>query len=152
LSSRINKECEVACANDLLFLLLSWMFTFCSTVDGASLSHLLYLIVRVHSLHVKELIVVLATLVVCSQCESCQSILTRDWCGAEAVPKRILELMGVHGLTRENVASHLQVQMLLHLHTANLALFILWHQLQEIRLVTKHLVVFVDPWSPCKSS
>ena len=31
-------------------------------------------------------------------------------CGAEAVPKRILELMGVHGLTRENVASHLQVR------------------------------------------
>ncbi len=31
-------------------------------------------------------------------------------CDAEAVPKRILELMGVQGLTRENVASHLQVQ------------------------------------------
>jgi len=31
---------------------------------------------------------------------------------AEAVPKRILELMSVHGLTRENVASHLQVWML----------------------------------------
>jgi hypothetical protein len=30
---------------------------------------------------------------------------------AEAVPKRILELMGVQGLTRENVASHLQVQI-----------------------------------------
>lgn len=28
---------------------------------------------------------------------------------AEAVPKRILELMNVPGLTRENVASHLQV-------------------------------------------
>jgi two-component response regulator (ARR-B family) len=28
---------------------------------------------------------------------------------AEAVPKKILELMSVHGLTRENVASHLQV-------------------------------------------
>ena len=27
----------------------------------------------------------------------------------EAVPKRILELMDVRGLTRENVASHLQV-------------------------------------------
>ena len=27
----------------------------------------------------------------------------------EAVPKRILEVMGVPGLTRENVASHLQV-------------------------------------------
>ena len=27
----------------------------------------------------------------------------------EAVPKRILELMDVQGLTRENVASHLQV-------------------------------------------
>ena len=101
------------------------MFTFCSTVDGVSLSHMLYLIVRMHSLHVKALIVVilLAILVVCSPCESCQSILTRDWCGAEAVPKRILELMGVHGLTRENVASHLQVYMLLHLHSANLALY-----------------------------
>jgi hypothetical protein len=32
-------------------------------------------------------------------------------CDAEAVPKRILELMGVQGLTRENVASHLQVQI-----------------------------------------
>lgn len=28
---------------------------------------------------------------------------------SEAVPKRILELMNVPGLTRENVASHLQV-------------------------------------------
>ena len=27
----------------------------------------------------------------------------------EAVPKRVLELMDVRGLTRENVASHLQV-------------------------------------------
>lgn len=27
---------------------------------------------------------------------------------AEAVPKRILDLMNVEGLTRENVASHLQ--------------------------------------------
>lgn len=27
---------------------------------------------------------------------------------AEAVPKRILDLMNVDGLTRENVASHLQ--------------------------------------------
>lgn len=27
----------------------------------------------------------------------------------EAVPKKILELMNVPGLTRENVASHLQV-------------------------------------------
>ena len=30
-------------------------------------------------------------------------------CAAEAVPKRILDLMNVEGLTRENVASHLQV-------------------------------------------
>lgn len=30
-------------------------------------------------------------------------------CLAEAVPKRILDLMNVEGLTRENVASHLQV-------------------------------------------
>lgn len=30
---------------------------------------------------------------------------------AEAVPKRILELMNVPGLTRENVASHLQVRI-----------------------------------------
>lgn len=29
---------------------------------------------------------------------------------AEAVPKRILDLMNVEGLTRENVASHLQVR------------------------------------------
>ena len=28
---------------------------------------------------------------------------------SEAVPKRILEIMNVRGLTRENVASHLQV-------------------------------------------
>lgn len=28
---------------------------------------------------------------------------------AEAFPKRILDLMNVEGLTRENVASHLQV-------------------------------------------
>lgn len=31
---------------------------------------------------------------------------------AEAVPKKILDLMNVEGLTRENVASHLQVQVL----------------------------------------
>lgn len=31
------------------------------------------------------------------------------WCGTEAVPKRILDAMNVEGLTRENVASHLQV-------------------------------------------
>ena len=30
-------------------------------------------------------------------------------CPAEAVPKRILDAMNVEGLTRENVASHLQV-------------------------------------------
>ena len=30
------------------------------------------------------------------------------WLCAEAVPKRILDLMNVEGLTRENVASHLQ--------------------------------------------
>ena len=32
-------------------------------------------------------------------------------CIAEAVPKRILDLMNVEGLTRENVASHLQVHL-----------------------------------------
>lgn len=31
---------------------------------------------------------------------------------AEAVPKKILELMNVPGLSRENVASHLQVGQL----------------------------------------
>jgi hypothetical protein len=30
---------------------------------------------------------------------------------AEAVPKKILDLMDVEGLTRENVASHLQAQI-----------------------------------------
>ncbi len=30
---------------------------------------------------------------------------------AEAVPKRILDLMNVEGLTRENVASHLQASL-----------------------------------------
>jgi SHAQKYF class myb-like DNA-binding protein len=30
---------------------------------------------------------------------------------AEAVPKKILDLMNVEGLTRENVASHLQAQI-----------------------------------------
>jgi two-component response regulator (ARR-B family) len=35
---------------------------------------------------------------------------------AEAVPKKILELMSVHGLTRENVASHLQVYIMTLLH------------------------------------
>ena len=29
-------------------------------------------------------------------------------CNTEAVPKKILEIMNVDGLTRENVASHLQ--------------------------------------------
>lgn len=32
---------------------------------------------------------------------------------AEAVPKKILDLMNVEGLTRENVASHLQVHIFL---------------------------------------
>lgn len=32
----------------------------------------------------------------------------------EAVPKRILEFMNVPGLTRENVASHLQVIIISH--------------------------------------
>lgn len=32
---------------------------------------------------------------------------------AEAVPKKILERMNVDGITRENVASHLQVTFLL---------------------------------------
>lgn len=31
-----------------------------------------------------------------------------------AVPKKILELMNVEGLTRENVASHLQVSPYVH--------------------------------------
>lgn len=31
---------------------------------------------------------------------------------SEAVPKRILEIMNVQGLSRENVASHLQVKRL----------------------------------------
>ena len=31
---------------------------------------------------------------------------------AEAVPKKILDLMNVENITRENVASHLQVQFL----------------------------------------
>lgn len=31
---------------------------------------------------------------------------------SEAVPKKILELMNVPGLTRENVASHLQVLLI----------------------------------------
>lgn len=35
---------------------------------------------------------------------------------AEAVPKKILELMNVPGLTRENVASHLQVRNKFALH------------------------------------
>jgi two-component response regulator (ARR-B family) len=34
----------------------------------------------------------------------------------KAVPKKILELMSVHGLTRENVASHLQVYIMTLLH------------------------------------
>lgn len=33
---------------------------------------------------------------------------------AEAVPKRILELMNVEKLTRENVASHLQARHLIY--------------------------------------
>lgn len=33
---------------------------------------------------------------------------------AEAVPKKILDLMNVEGLTRENVASHLQVKILVY--------------------------------------
>ena len=33
-------------------------------------------------------------------------------CNAEAVPKKILELMNVEKLTRENVASHLQALIL----------------------------------------
>lgn len=35
----------------------------------------------------------------------------------KAVPSRILELMGVHCLTRHNVASHLQVRTYYYLHS-----------------------------------
>lgn len=42
----------------------------------------------------------------------------------EAVPKKILELMNVPGLTRENVASHLQVGYL-HIRNQNLARFVI---------------------------
>ena len=34
---------------------------------------------------------------------------------AEAVPRKILDIMNVQGLTRENVASHLQVSFLFFL-------------------------------------
>ena len=44
---------------------------------------------------------------------------------SEAVPKRILELMNVPGLTRENVASHLQVCFFpLHLNLPSFSLFL----------------------------
>ena len=44
---------------------------------------------------------------------------------SEAVPKRILELMNVPGLTRENVASHLQVWFFpLHLNLPSFSLFL----------------------------
>jgi two-component response regulator (ARR-B family) len=36
---------------------------------------------------------------------------TVDKLGERAVPKKILKEMGVEGLTRENVASHLQVSV-----------------------------------------
>lgn len=42
------------------------------------------------------------------------------WFYAEAVPKKILERMNVVGMTRENVASHLQVTFLLLLTMASL--------------------------------
>ena len=41
----------------------------------------------------------------------CWHTVTRALLLAEAVPKRILDLMNVEGLTRENVASHLQVTL-----------------------------------------
>lgn len=41
--------------------------------------------------------------------ELSSSIILKHVFVSEAVPKKILELMNVPGLTRENVASHLQV-------------------------------------------
>ncbi|KAM7268782.1 hypothetical protein ACFE04_010948 [Oxalis oulophora] len=43
----------------------------------------------------------------------------------KAVPKKILEVMNVSGLTRENVASHLQVAQLSELHLDNLCLCVI---------------------------
>jgi hypothetical protein len=43
-----------------------------------------------------------------STCLAQSSCLLHSTAVAEAVPKKILELMKVDGLTRENVASHLQ--------------------------------------------
>jgi SHAQKYF class myb-like DNA-binding protein len=42
---------------------------------------------------------------------------------AEAVPRKILDIMNVQGLTRENVASHLQVSFLFEV----LSKFLVWH-------------------------
>lgn len=42
---------------------------------------------------------------------------------SEAVPKRILELMNVPGLSRENVASHLQVRCILPYQSHKLCCF-----------------------------
>lgn len=61
----------------------------------------------------------LGVLAVCVQCMStlpfciprCSNVILFT----EAVPKRILDLMNVEGLTRENVASHLQVLHQLHI-------------------------------------
>ena len=48
--------------------------------------------------------------------------MARNWMpGAGAVPMRILQLMHVNGLTREQVASHLQVIHALAIHPLSMA-------------------------------
>ena len=43
-----------------------------------------------------------------------KKIVTNNFCLAEVGPKKILDLMNVPWLTRENVASHLQVMLYFH--------------------------------------
>lgn len=54
----------------------------------------------------------------------------------QAIPSRILELMKVEGLTRHNVASHLQVGVLVH------PLFSM--SLYEIEYFHSERIVFID--------
>lgn len=57
----------------------------------------------------------------------------------EAVPKKILELMNVDKLTRENVASHLQVNIFFDSHLSKMILF---HELRVSYLTSLFFFFF----------
>ena len=59
-------------------------------------------------------------------------------CLAEVGPKKILDLMNIPGLTRENVASHLQVRQLSYTNS-NIFFYVLFHIKLDPMLIADEL-------------